>query len=42
MAPRGARAVACFLSEAADALVEAGRAGIFTPVFLMLLQKPSR
>jgi sterol 24-C-methyltransferase len=41
IAPRGSRTVAVFLSEAADALVEAGEAGIFTPLFLMVVQKPS-
>lgn len=41
VAPRGSRAVHTFLVEAADALVEAGEAGIFTPLFLMVMQKPS-
>jgi len=40
-APRGSRAVHSYLCEAADALVEAGEAGIFTPLFLMIMQKPS-
>lgn len=39
-APRGSRAVHSYLVEAADALVEAGEAGIFTPLFLMIMQKP--
>ncbi len=41
IAPRGSRAVSQFLNEAADALVEVGRAGIFTPDFLMLMRKPT-
>lgn len=40
LAPRGARLVARFLDEAAVALVEAGRAGIFTPDFLIVMRKP--
>lgn len=39
-APRGSRAVHSYLCEAADGLVEAGEAGIFTPLFLMITQKP--
>ena len=41
VAPRGSRAVHSFLCEAADVLVEAGEAGIFSPLFRMILQKPS-
>ena len=39
--PRGSRAVHTFLCEAADALVEGGEAEIFTPLFLMIMQKPA-
>ncbi|HVH80905.1 MAG TPA: methyltransferase domain-containing protein [Stellaceae bacterium] len=41
VAPRGSRAVHTFLCEAADTLVAAGEAAIFTPLFLMIMQKPS-
>ena len=40
IAPRGARAVSRFLNEAAEALVKIGRAGIFTPDFLIMMRKP--
>jgi hypothetical protein len=40
VARRGSRAVSCFPNEAAEALVEIGRAGIFTPDFLIMMQKP--
>lgn len=40
IAPRGARAVSSFLNEGAEAMVEIGRAGIFTPDFLIMMRKP--
>ena len=40
--PKGAAAVSTILLEASDALVEGGRAGIFTPMFFFLVRKPSR
>ncbi|MCY4191170.1 MAG: hypothetical protein OXC54_02155 [Rhodospirillaceae bacterium] len=39
--PDGSRAVSTLLNRAADALVEGGRAGIFTPMFFFLARKPS-
>ena len=41
VAPTGAGEVSRILNEAADALVEAGEAGIFTPCFLVHARKPS-
>ena len=38
--PEGAAAVSTFLQEGGDALVEGGRAGIFTPMFFFLVRKP--
>ncbi|WP_420438360.1 sterol methyltransferase [Candidatus Palauibacter sp.] len=38
--PEGARAVSTFLNRAADALVEGGETGIFTPMFYFLARKP--
>ncbi len=40
--PEGSRAVSTLLNVAADALVEGGRSGMFTPVFFFLARKPSR
>ena len=40
--PEGSRAVSTLLNAAADALVEGGRSGIFTPMFFFLARKPSR
>ena len=40
--PKGSRAVSTLLNAAADALVEGGRTGIFTPMFFFLARKPSR
>ena len=40
VAPAGAGEAARFLNGAADALVEAGEAGIFTPCFLVHARKP--
>ena len=40
--PKGSRAVSTLLNAAADALVEGGRTGIFTPMFFFLARKPPR
>ncbi len=40
--PEGSRAVSTLLNSAADALVEGGRSGIFTPMFFFLARKPER
>ena len=40
--PEGSRAVSTLLNAAADALVEGGRSGIFTPMFFFLARKPAR
>ncbi len=40
--PNGSRAVSTLLNAAADALVEGGRSGIFTPMFFFLARKPLR
>ncbi len=40
--PEGSRAVSTLLNRAADALVEGGRSGIFTPMFFFLARKPLR
>ena len=40
--PEGSRAVSTLLNAAADALVEGGRTGIFTPMFFFLARKPLR
>jgi len=40
IAPRGSRAVSYFLNDAAESLIEIGKAGIFTPDFLIMMQKP--
>lgn len=40
IAPRGSRSVSSFLNEGAEAMVEVGRAGIFTPDFLIVMRKP--
>ena len=40
--PKGSRAVSTLLMAAADALVEGGRTGIFTPMFFFLARKPLR
>ncbi|KAF0482699.1 sterol 24-C-methyltransferase [Gigaspora margarita] len=41
IAAPGSTEVACFLNKTADALVEGGETGIFTPMFFMLLRKPT-
>ena len=38
--PKGSRAVSTILNKAADALVEGGRSGIFSPMFFVLACKP--
>ena len=38
--PEGSTAVSTLLNEGADALVEGGRSGIFTPMFFFLARKP--
>ena len=38
--PEGSRAVSTLLNAAADALVEGGKSGIFTPMFFFLARKP--
>ncbi len=38
--PEGATAVSTLLNAAADALVEGGKAGIFTPMYFFLARKP--
>ncbi len=40
--PEGSRAVSTLLNAAADALVEGGKSGIFTPMFFFLARKPLR
>jgi sterol 24-C-methyltransferase len=40
LAPRGSAAVSTFLNRAADALVQGGETGIFTPMFYFLARKP--
>ncbi|MDE0336014.1 MAG: methyltransferase domain-containing protein [Defluviicoccus sp.] len=40
--PEGSRAVSTLLNAAADALVEGGKSGIFTPMFFFLARKPPR
>ena len=37
--PEGSLAVSTLLSAAADALVDSGRAGIFTPMYCFLARK---
>lgn len=41
LAPRGTRKTADSLGQAADALVEGGRRGLFTPMYLMIGRKPT-
>ena len=38
--PEGSRAVSTLLNRGADALVEGGRSGVFTPMFFFLARKP--
>ncbi len=38
--PKGSRAVSTFLNRGADALVEGGKSGIFTPMYFVLARKP--
>ena len=38
--PEGSRAVSTLLNAAADALVEGGKSGVFTPMFFFLARKP--
>ena len=40
LVPEGVRAVSTLLNASADALVEGGKAGIFTPMFFFLARKP--
>ena len=40
--PEGTRAVSTLLNRTADALVEGGKSGIFTPMFFFLARKPPR
>ena len=40
--PEGATAVSSMLNRGADALVEGGKTGIFTPMFYFLARKPPR
>lgn len=40
LAPPGTRKTADSLAKAADALVQGGREGLFTPMFLMVARKP--
>ena len=40
--PKGARAVSTLLNAGADALVEGGKSGVFTPMFFFLARKPGR
>lgn len=42
LAPKGSRAVSTLLNTAADALVEGGKAGVFTPMYFFLARKPGR
>ncbi|XP_021619756.1 cycloartenol-C-24-methyltransferase isoform X2 [Manihot esculenta] len=40
LAPEGSQRVQAFLEQAADALVEGGKKGIFTPMYFFLARKP--
>ena len=40
--PEGARTVSTILNAGADALVDGGRSGLFTPMFYFLARKPGR
>ncbi|MYI67381.1 MAG: hypothetical protein F4103_00980 [Boseongicola sp. SB0673_bin_14] len=40
--PKGSWAVSTLLNRAADALVEGGKSGIFTPMYFVLALKPPR
>ena len=40
IAPEGTRTVSTILNRAADALVEGGKSGVFTPMFFFLARKP--
>ncbi|KAJ9695824.1 hypothetical protein PVL29_011014 [Vitis rotundifolia] len=40
LAPEGSQRVQAFLEKAAEALVEGGREGIFTPMFFLVARKP--
>ena len=42
LVPKGSRAVSTLLNAAADALVEGGKAGVFTPLYFFLARKPER
>ena len=42
LVPEGTRAVSTFLNAGADALVEGGESGAFTPMFFFLARKPRR
>ncbi|MCY4612337.1 MAG: methyltransferase domain-containing protein [Nitrospira sp.] len=42
LVPEGAREVSTLLNAGADALVEGGKSGIFTPMFFFLARKPRR
>ncbi|XP_044467809.1 cycloartenol-C-24-methyltransferase-like [Mangifera indica] len=41
LAPEGSQRVQSFLEQAAEALVEGGRKGIFTPMYFFLAKKPN-
>jgi sterol 24-C-methyltransferase len=42
IAPKGSTATSDFLEKGALALVDAGRVGIFTPMYYVLVRKPLR
>ena len=42
MVPEGTTAVSTLLNEGADALVDGGKSGVFTPMFFFLARKPRR
>ena len=41
IAPKGTSSVSGFLEKGQDALCEAGRKGIFTPLYLVVARKPA-
>lgn len=41
LAPKGTSSVSGFLEKGQDALCEAGRRGIFTPLYLVVARKPA-
>ena len=42
LVPEGTAAVSTLLNKGADALVEGGKSGVFTPMFFFLVRKPQR